>query len=123
MDLRDLERALGYEFGDISQLSLALTHKSVKGAKNNERLEFLGDAVLDLIVGEYLYCKFAHRPEGDLSRLRAGLVNEQSFSRIARLLGLGAHVRLSRSEENNGGRDKDSILSDAFEAIMGAIYL
>ena len=91
---------------------------------NNERLEFIGDAVLDLIVGEYLYNKFhATGNEGDLSKLRAALVNEESLAKIANLVNLGEFLYLSVSEENNGGRSKPSLISDALEAVMGAIYL
>lgn len=122
-DFKDLQACLNYKFKDINNLKKALTHKSTKLEFNNERLEFLGDAVLDLIVAEYLYFKFKNISEGDLSKLRAALVNEKSFSKIARILNIGENLFLSVAEENNGGRNKDSLLSDAFEAIIGAIYL
>ncbi|MDD2368768.1 MAG: ribonuclease III, partial [Sulfuricurvum sp.] len=101
----------------------ALTHKSYKQPYNNERLEFLGDAVLDLIVGEYLYTKFRDFDEGKLSKMRASLVNEGGFTSLANHLELGEHIYLSNAEENNSGRTKSSLLSNAFEALMGAIYL
>lgn len=118
-----LEQNLGYQFKDKNLLTQALTHKSCKKSYNNERLEFLGDAVLDLIVGEYLFHKFGKDAEGDLSKLRAALVNEKSFAKIADSLNLGDFIFMSVSEENNGGRQKPSILSDALEAIIGSIHL
>ncbi len=122
-DLGDLEKKLGYRFKDHTLLKTALTHKSSKQPYNNERLEFLGDAVLDLIVGEYLYHKFPQVSEGELSKLRASLVNEKGFEQLARLIDLGDYIYLSLAEENNNGRQKPSILSNAFEALIGAIYL
>ncbi len=121
--LREFEQILGYEFADKSLLAQALTHKSCKNERNNERLEFLGDAVLDLVVGEYLFAKFSHKNEGSLSKMRASLVNEGSFFKIAGGLRLREFVRMSASEERNGGRQKHSIISDALEAVMGAAYL
>ncbi len=123
MDLKIFEKTLGYHFQRQNLLKVALTHKSAKRGQHNERLEFLGDAVLDLIVGEFLYNKFPHSPEGELSKMRASMVNEKSFAKIARHLKVGEYLYISASEEQNKGRDKDSILSNAFEAIMGAIYL
>jgi len=122
-DTQLLEKSLGYEFKDKKLLIEALTHKSYKQPYDNERLEFLGDAVLDLIVGEYLYVKFAKSNEGNLSKIRASLVNETGFDKLARYLNLGDFILLSNAEENNGGREKSSLLSNAFEAVMGAIYL
>ena len=121
-NLEKLQEKLGYKFKNQAHLKIALTHKSAKNGHNNERLEFLGDAVMDLIVGEYLFKKFSS-DEGDLSKLRAALVNESSFSRFAKFLGIGENLNMSLSEERNGGREKPSLLSDAFEAIMGAVYL
>lgn len=118
-----LEKSLGYEFKDKKLITEALTHKSFKKPYDNERLEFLGDAVLDLIVGEYLYKKFSKSAEGNLSKIRASLVNETGFDKLARYLNLGKYILLSNAEENNGGREKSSLLSNAFEAVMGAIYL
>ncbi|MBP9493332.1 MAG: ribonuclease III [Sulfurospirillum sp.] len=118
-----LQKRLGYQFKDQNLIIEALTHKSSKQPYNNERLEFLGDAVLDLIVGEYLYHEFKDVAEGELSKLRASLVNEKSFEKLARLLHLGEHIYISLAEENNCGREKSSLLSNAFEALIGALYL
>jgi len=118
-----LEKTLGYEFTDKKLIIEALTHKSYKQPYDNERLEFLGDAVLDLIVGEYLYKKFSKSAEGKLSKIRASLVNETCFDKLARSINIGDYILLSNAEENNGGREKASLLSNAFEAVMGAIYL
>lgn len=122
-NLDKLEKSLGYEFKDKKLITEALTHKSFKKPYDNERLEFLGDAVLDLVVGEYLYKKFAKSNEGNLSKIRASLVNESGFEKLARHLNLGEYILLSGAEESNGGREKSSLLSNAFEAVMGAIYL
>lgn len=118
-----LEKCLDYQFKDKNLIIEALTHKSYKKAYNNERLEFLGDAVLNLIVGEYLYDKFPQSNEGDLSKTRASLVNEKGFTKLALAINLGDYIYLSDAEDRNKGRGKASILSDAFEAIMGSIYL
>lgn len=118
-----LEEKLGYKFKDKKLIIEALTHKSYKQPYDNERLEFLGDAVLDLIVGEYLFKKFNKSDEGKLSKIRASLVNEAGFDKLARSLELGDYILLSNAEDNNGGREKPSLLSNAFEAIIGAIYL
>ncbi|PLY15825.1 MAG: ribonuclease III [Sulfurimonas sp.] len=118
-----LEKTLGYKFKDEKLIIEALTHKSYKQPYDNERLEFLGDAVLDLIVVEYLFFKFPTSDEGKLSKIRASLVNENGFDKLARSINLGNFIYLSNAEENNGGREKASLLSNAFEAIMGAIYL
>ena len=122
-NIETLEDKLGYEFKDKKLIIEALTHKSYKQPYDNERLEFLGDAVLDLVVGEYLFVKFKNSDEGKLSKIRASLVNETGFDKLARALNLGEYILLSNAEENNGGREKSSLLSNAFEAIMGAIYL
>ncbi len=118
-----LEERLGYVFENKQLIIEALTHKSHKRSYNNERLEFLGDAVLDLIVGEYLYMKFPDEDEGVLSKIRASLVNESGFAKLAGVIELGKYIYLSLAEESNDGRTKPSLLSNAFEAIMGAIYL
>ena len=123
MIAKKLQESLGYLFKDENLLAEALTHRSYSKEKNNERLEFLGDAVLDLIVGEYLYFMFPEAEEGKLSKLRAALVNEKAFTKLAKRLNLGEFLYLSPAEENNNGRYKPSILSSAFEAIIGAIYL
>ncbi len=122
-DYSHLEKRLNYTFKNKQLIIEALTHKSDKKPYNNERLEFLGDAVLDLIVGEYLFTKFPKSNEGILSKIRASLVNESGFTLVARELNLGSYIYLSLAEENNNGRDKPSLLSNAFEAVMGAIYL
>jgi ribonuclease-3 len=118
-----LEETLQYRFSNKELLIEALTHKSYKQPYNNERLEFLGDAVLDLIVGEYLFQEFPKFDEGKLSKMRASLVNEEGFTKLANHIGLGEQLFMSNAEENNGGRSKPSLLSNAFEAVMGAIYL
>jgi len=123
MAYRELEKRLGYTFEDKQLIIEALTHKSDKKPYNNERLEFLGDAVLDLIVGEFLFHKFPDSDEGVLSKIRASLVNESGFTQLARSIDLGRYIYLSPAEENNQGREKPSLLSNAFEAVIGAIYL
>jgi len=122
-DYSQLEKRLNYTFKDKQLIIEALTHKSDKKPYNNERLEFLGDAVLDLIVGEYLFSKFSNSNEGILSKIRASLVNESGFTLLARAVDLGQYIYLSSAEENNNGRNKPSLLSNAFEAVIGAIYL
>lgn len=122
-DYFELESRLGYSFTNKQLIIEALTHKSFKKPYNNERLEFLGDAVLDLIVGEYLFKKFPTSDEGTLSKIRASLVNETGFALLASELNLGKYIYISLAEENNEGRTKLSLLSNAFEAVVGAIYL
>lgn len=122
-DFVELERNLGYTFKREALLREALTHKSAKKPYNSERLEFLGDAVFDLIVGEFLFFKFQKHSEGELSKLRAALVSEKSFAKIALNLELGKYIFMSNAEENNDGRTKPSILSDTLEALIAAIYL
>lgn len=121
--MHPLEKIIQYKFKDQQLLTEALTHKSYKQPYNNERLEFLGDAVLDLVVGEYLYKKFPTAHEGTLSKIRASLVNEEGFNKLAKSLNLGKFILLSNAEENNDGRVKASLLSNAFEALIGALYL
>ncbi len=123
MIAKQLQKSLGYQFKDEKLITEALTHRSYSRNFNNERLEYLGDAVLDLIVGEYLYKLFPEAEEGMLSKLRAALVNEESFDKLAKRINLGKYLLLSSAEENNGGREKPSILSSAFEALIGAVYL
>ncbi|MEA3383920.1 MAG: ribonuclease III [Campylobacterota bacterium] len=120
---QELEKCLDYQFTNKDLIIEALTHKSYKKVYNNERLEFLGDAVLNLIVGEFLFNKFPSSNEGELSKIRASLVNEKGFTKLALAINLGDYIYLSEAEERNKGRAKASILSDAFEAIMGAIYI
>ncbi len=119
-----LEQALNYRFADRGLFLLALTHRSaVDGARGDyERLEFLGDAVLDLIVADFLMRRFPEATEGTLSKLRASIVNTYTLAGKARALGIGDSLRLGKGEENSGGRDKVSILAAAFEALIGAIY-
>ncbi|MGB5965843.1 MAG: ribonuclease III [Sulfurimonadaceae bacterium] len=122
-EIKKLEDRLNYRFENKKLIIEALTHKSYKQPYNNERLEFLGDAVLDLIVGQYLFENFPNHDEGKLSKMRASLVNEEGFTRLAEHISLGAQLFLSNAEENNGGRTKPSLLSNAFEAVIGALYL
>jgi ribonuclease-3 len=120
---------LGISFADQSLLRQALTHTSYANERqvdqwcHNERLEFLGDAILDLIISEYLYRNFTNLPEGDLTKARAVIVCEQSLARLARLMGLGDYILLGKGEAASGGRERASLLADAVEAIIGAIYL
>ncbi|MGX2983467.1 ribonuclease III [Helicobacter sp. 23-1045] len=122
-DIFALQKAIKYNFKDENLLRLALTHKSFDKRTNNERLEFLGDAVMDLIIGEYAFKSLVRCNEGDLTRIRAAIVNENSFANLANRINLGAYLFISHSESRNKGRKKPSILSDAFEALIGAIYL
>lgn len=130
-DIRSLENTLGYCFKDSSLIERALTHSSYSnesGLKNhhmycNERLEFLGDSVLSLITSNYLYSKFSDCPEGELTRMRAEVVCERALSGYANAIGLGNYLLLGIGEEKNNGRNRKSILADAFEALLAAIYL
>jgi len=117
-----IERQLGYRFREASLLRQALTHRS-HGTPHNERLEFLGDGLLNFVVARLLFERFANLPEGDLSRLRASLVNQQSLAEIAVSLSLGEHLRLGEGELKSGGFRRPSILADALEALIGAILL
>jgi len=124
----DLQAAIGYEFRDVALLREALTHPSLAydaGAHidHNQRLEFLGDAVLQLVLTRELYDKFPDLDEGPLTKARAQLVNKLTLAEQSRRLALGGHLLLSRGEELSGGRDKQSALADAFEALVGAIFL
>lgn len=121
-NLERLGKQLEYAFTDAALLEQALTHRSA-GANNNERLEFLGDAVLGAVIAEALYQQFPEAPEGDLSRLRASLVKKSSLASIARELNLGDYLVLGSGELKSGGYRRDSILADAVEAIFGAVYL
>jgi ribonuclease III len=122
-----LERALGVRFRDPELLRLALTHRSHAFEhdipRNNERLEFLGDAVLGLVVTDLAYRRFPDLSEGDLAKLRAATVNMTTLAEVAREIGLGEELLLGRGEELSGGREKTSILGDALEGILGAMYL
>ena len=117
-----LAARLGYRFSDSGLLEHALTHRSA-GPVNNERLEFLGDAILNLLIAEALYRASPQSGEGPLTRLRAALVRRETLAEVARQLGLGGLLRLGAGELKTGGRDRDSILADALEAVFGAIYL
>jgi ribonuclease III len=127
VSLRPLEGRLGHSFADLDLIALALTHGSWcaehPGESSNERLEFLGDAVLGLVVTHELYVRFPDLPEGHLSRVRAAVVSESPLAAVGRHLGIGAALRLGKGEDGSGGRDKPSILSDAVEAVIGAVYL
>ena len=127
-DFEELQRQLGYRFGDPGLLRMALTHPSVAHEQSlpiqtNQRLEFLGDAVLQLVLTRELYEKFPAFGEGPLTKARAKLVNRRSLAERARQLGLGRHLILSRGEELSGGRERPSALADTFEALLGAIFL
>ena len=117
-----LARQLDYRFKDQGLLTRALTHRS-KGGSNNERLEFLGDSILSFVIAAELFVRFPDLTEGELTRVRASLVKQQTLARIARDLGLGAYLSLGTGEYKSGGHDRDSILSDAVEAVFAAIYL
>ena len=117
-----LQKILGYTFNDISLLTLALTHRSVNGRHNNERLEFLGDSVLGTIIGEFVFRTFPDAREGSLSRMRSSLVNGASLALIANEIGLSEYLILGPGELKSGGRRRESTLEDAVEAIIGAIY-
>jgi ribonuclease-3 len=117
-----LANSLSYEFNDANLLQQALTHRSCPG-QNNERLEFLGDAVLDFVISEVVYRSHPNAPEGDLSKLRASLVKDTSLGKLAMGLGLGEHLILGGGERKSGGHRRESILADALEALFGAVYL
>ena len=126
-----LQGRIGYRFGDVSYLERAITHSSYSnetGARNhhllcNERLEFLGDSVLSLVVSNYLYTHFSEYPEGTLTRIRSAVVCEAALASFAEKIGLGEFLLLGRGEAQNGGAQKPAILADAFEALLAAIYL
>ncbi len=131
MNIVELEQKIGYRFTNERLLITALTHSSYanefsrrKGdIEFNERLEFLGDAVLELVTSEFIFEANANMPEGSMSKLRASMVCEPSLAYCAKGIGLGSYLRLGKGEDMTGGRGRDSILSDAFEAVIGAIYL
>lgn len=117
-----LRERLAYTFRQPDFLRHALTHRSY-GASHNERLEFVGDAVLNCVIGASLYERFPTLPEGDLSRMRASLVNQETLARVARGIGLGGAVMLGEGEHRSGGSDRPSILADTLEAVFGAVFL
>ncbi len=126
----EFQKNIGYQYSDEEKLIQAMTHRSFvnelkldNGVKHNERMEFLGDAVLELLVSDYLYRKYDEKTEGKLTKLRASLVCEPSLASCARKIGIGDCLCLGKGESLTGGRDRDSILSDALEAVIGSIYL
>ena len=127
--IKDLENAIGYRFRDIQLLQNALTHSSYANERwhnsllSNERLEFLGDSVLGMLVAEYLYKTFPDRPEGELTRMRADMVCEHTLAAVANKIGLGSHLLLGHGEERLGGRSRESILADATESVIAACFL
>ena len=129
MKLEQLEEKIGYHFKEPKLLRQAMCHSSYANERhmdrllNNERLEFLGDAVLELITSEFLYQTYPKMPEGEATRTRASIVCEQTLALCARELGLGAFLLLGKGEDLTGGRERDSVTSDAMEALLGAIYL
>lgn len=127
-NLNEFESIIGYSFKDINILNNALTHSSYVASKadlleHNERLEFIGDSILSMVISLHLYRKCKKSPEGSLTRFRAGIVCEQSLYNASNRLKLGQYLLLSKGEENTGGRKRVSILADAFEAVIAAIYL
>ncbi len=122
IDLKSLALQLGHVFDDHGLLKLALTHRS-HGVSNNERLEFLGDAILNFVIAEDLYRRFPDAKEGQLSRLRASLVKGETLAEVAVALQIGGSLRLGQGESKSGGHSRESILADALEAIIGAVYL
>ena len=127
--IKDLETAIGYHFKNIQLLQNALTHSSYANERwhnsllSNERLEFLGDSVLGMLVAEYLYSNFPNRPEGELTRMRADMVCEQTLAAAANRIGIGDHLLLGHGEEQGGGRKRNSILADAMESVIAACFL
>lgn len=125
----ELEKQIGYKFNDVSHLDIAFTHKSyanelmIKGRESYERYEFLGDAILEYLVSRYLFNEYKDKAEGELTKLRASLVCEFTLSKISRELNLGKYGFFSKGEKQSGGSNRDSILCDMFESLLGAIYL
>ena len=127
--IKDLETAIGYRFHNIQLLQNALTHSSYANERwhnslmSNERLEFLGDSILGMVVAEYLYRSFSDRPEGELTRMRADMVCEKTLAAVAGRIDLGRHLLLGNGEEQGGGRNRNSILADAVESVIAASFL
>ena len=127
--IKELETAIGYRFRNISLLQNALAHSSYANERwhnslmSNERLEFLGDSILGMLVADHLYRNFPNRPEGELTRMRADMVCERALAVVAGQIGLGGHMLLGKGEELGGGRNRDSILADAVESVIAACYL
>ncbi len=129
MDIDKFEKIIGLKFKNRELLKRALTHRSFLNEnkqddlKNNERLEFLGDAVLELVISEYLFNEYPDRAEGDLTSFRASVVKTENLAKISRELDLGQYLLMSKGEEMTGGREKEYLLANTFEAIVGALYL
>lgn len=127
--IKELETAIGYRFQNITFLQNALAHSSYANERwhnslmSNERLEFLGDSILGMVVADHLYRSFPNRPEGELTRMRADMVCERALAKVAHQIGLGDHILLGKGEEQGGGRSRESILADAVESIIAACYL
>lgn len=127
--IKEFQKIIGYQFKNLNIINEALTHSSYtneyrkKQVQNNERLEFLGDSVLGIVVSEYIYLKYKELPEGELTKIRANVVCEPSLANQAKEIKLGQYLLLGKGEEVTGGRDRVSILADAFEAVIGALYL
>lgn len=127
--LNDIQKNIGLDFQNPELLEIALTHRSYlnehPGAKiqNNERQEYLGDAVLELIISDYIFRKYPDKAEGELTSIRSAVVRTESLAEESRKLGIGEHLRMSKGEEDSGGKDKDYLLANAYEAVLGAIYL
>ncbi len=127
--INDLEAAIGYRFNNITLLQNALTHSSYANERwhdslmSNERLEFLGDSILGMVVADHLYRQFPEHPEGELTRMRADMVCEGSLAQVAQQLNIGKHLLLGHGEEQGGGRSRASILADATESVIAACYL
>ena len=120
--LSDLAKALDYQFADLNILQQALTHRSA-GSRNNERLEFLGDAILGSVIAAELYARYPQAREGELSRLRSSLVRREALAELAQVHLIGRYIKLGPGERKSGGHHRDSILADVLEALFGAIYL
>lgn len=128
MNFTEFESKIGYTFKNKELVHEALSHSSYAneskcGRNSNERLEFLGDSVLSIVVSEYLFTHFKHLPEGELTKIRASLVCEKALFEFSKKIDLGQHILLGKGEENSGGRERPSIVSDAFEAVIAAIFL
>lgn len=128
MNFSEFEKKINYSFKNKELLHEALSHSSYsneqkKGKNSNERLEFLGDSVLSIVVAEHLFTHFKHLPEGELTKIRASLVCEKALFEFSKKIDLGMHILIGRGEEHSGGRERPSIISDAFEAVIAAIYL
>ena len=126
--MKEFQKRIGYNFKNADLLYQALSHSSFSNDcknhnKSNERLEFLGDSVLGFVTAEYLFTEFKGRPEGELTKLRAAVVCEKSLFKFAEKISLGEHIYMGRGEAHSGGRNRPSIVSDAFEAVIAAMYL